>query len=277
MSTVLWDLQGMIRYQTMKLSDFKQNILSMISLVKSIVGTGSEIGIRTAPLIMEGTDLMSKMNDILREIFVQNNCSIFYDYDKDVWATLNFEVNVENHQLLFRDIHHPSHFFSSNGAKKMLNTSYSSYYKQNNQKTNYLALINDSNFRIKYFRGESTTNKSILYYTRYFDDQRFNYFLNVSEKILGQWMHVSKGDYITLPLGIMNLFPTLYMPPLLDGHLRGVVTKNMALFLIPLNSKFTVIEVSNFTTFFVFHVEMSNILKNVDDFWFDDIRRGKKL
>jgi hypothetical protein len=95
--------------------------------------------------------------------------------------------------------------------------------------------------------------------------------VNCSEISLGQWMHVSKGDFLTVPLEILDSFPTLDMPPLFDGSMRGVVTKSQKMFLIRWSEYFHVFQVPNNNTFSIFHVEQSKILTDIDDFWFNEM------
>lgn len=275
MNTILWDLQGMSNH-TVKFSDIKQNLLSMISLVKSIVGTESAIGLRTAPAGVSGFNSINIMNKIIREIFEEKNCSILYDYDKDVWSTLNFEINADNHALLFVDSHHPNGAFTTNGAEKMLNTSYSSYYEQHNVNVNYLDLISNSNYKIKFLRSLSPANISTNYFSHCINNTRYKYLLNVSEKDLGHWMYASKGDYFLLPIEKLQLIPTLPMQPILDGKLRGIVTKTKEMYLILIEPESKVHEVSNFSIFSIFHVEKSNILFDVPDFWIKELRKGER-
>jgi hypothetical protein len=274
-NTILWDLHGESQH-AFNIEHFRQNLLFLISLVRKSMGCKVNVGFRTAPTGIDNYFRANILNEIIRDVFEQGHSSIIYDYDKDMWSTLNFVRDQDNHALLFngsKTEHHPNDFFRRNAAEKMLHTSYSSYYAMNHSNLSVkwfaLAAINNSNFNINFMRSEN--NVYDTYYTKIEGNKRYKWKVNISELSLGRWMHVSKGDFLSVPIKILDFFPTFNMPPFFDGNLRGVVTKSQNMFLIRWSEHFLVFQVAHITTFSLFHVEQSNLLTDIDDFWFNEM------
>jgi hypothetical protein len=277
-NTILWDLQGECQH-AFKAENYRENLLILISVVRKTIGDKANVGFRTCPVGADNLVKANACNKIIRSMYKEGHVSVLYDYDKNVWSTLDFVAHQDNNILLFGGPleHHPGRYFILTTAEKMLRNSYSSYYvtHQSNVSIDSLAAINNPDFTINYMRSESNRNE--MYYTKFVGNIRYKWKVNSSEFSLGQWMHVSKGDFLTVPLPILDSFPTLEMPPFFIGNffffLRGIITKNQRMFLIYWSEFFVVYHVPNNSTFSIFKVEQSKIddtfmkVEEMEDFY----------
>jgi len=74
-----------------------------------LVGPGVDIGLRTAVWVPSDGDITRKFNDIVREI-AKNRSLTFYDFDYDVWSSVNFDEKKSH--FLLRDHMHPKYHYT---------------------------------------------------------------------------------------------------------------------------------------------------------------------
>ena len=81
-----------------------------------------DIALRTAVWFSTGGPLLHAMNGIIRHIARERELSLF-DFDKDVWGTVNWDVSQEKMKL-FRDFIHPKPYYTSLAGEKLLGNRY---------------------------------------------------------------------------------------------------------------------------------------------------------
>lgn len=104
------------------LAAFVNNTHARLNEIRDIIGNDVDLGLRTAVWGKVGSDVLSALNDIVRSIAAERNLT-FYDYDKDVWSTVEFDHFMQ--PFVFRDHLHPKVYYTAPAGEKMLGRRYS--------------------------------------------------------------------------------------------------------------------------------------------------------
>ena len=124
------------------ISKFTNNTNLRLDELLQMVDKSVDVGLRTAVWCRVGGNQLHNVNQIIRDIAKERNLTL-YDFDYDIWSTINYDKKQQSHILL--DQVHPKPIYTARAAEKMLGRLYSN------------AMI---------FRHP---NRSSEYYSRHFD------------------------------------------------------------------------------------------------------------
>jgi len=91
------------------ISNFRRNMNLRLDEIVAMVGPAVDVGLRTAVWVPSDGEITREFNEIVRSIAEQRNMT-FYDMDKDVWSTVNFESIRSD--FLLRDWMHPKFYYT---------------------------------------------------------------------------------------------------------------------------------------------------------------------
>ena len=137
--------------QTMEI-DVRSRLDELVKTVES----GVDVGIRNSPYSPAyeptGTgELFHNYNQMMRKIASDRNIT-FYDYDFDLWSSVNFDYRRQKE--VFLDVCHPRSSYNRAAGEKMLGHKYSRFYQ------NEISLRKDNRCS---FERNSSTNDSFAY------------------------------------------------------------------------------------------------------------------
>jgi hypothetical protein len=176
LQTAMWDRhyisQNHIDAETFM---FRNNMLLRIDELKHITKNKTDIGLRTAVWSAHSGLLLHKFNCIIREIVIEKNMS-FYDFDHDVWSTVNFDYSKES--FLFQDLIHPKQMYTAMAGEKMLGSQFSKETNFGDRKSSKHCWI--GNDTVVYILQDIITNS-----TFYFDTTSNSRHENPSDAFIG--------------------------------------------------------------------------------------------
>jgi hypothetical protein len=131
LQTINWDNMA-VNEGKLTIDEYPKNTEYLLRYIKSMLGeqkSFTEVALRTAP-IGKHLDHFFDLNRKLRELAVEQKVT-FFDWNNDLWSLLDFEINQDNSEILFRDGAHPKEYYSLLGAEKQLGTLYSRFNIRN--------------------------------------------------------------------------------------------------------------------------------------------------
>jgi hypothetical protein len=111
-----------------RVSDIERSIASNVvnkSIDMSSRPGGISVGLRTAVANRACGPLLRGFNGIIRKTAVSRNLTL-YDFDSDVWSSVDWDIHAEHQYKIFRDHIHPSTVFVQLAAEKLLGGIFSS-------------------------------------------------------------------------------------------------------------------------------------------------------
>lgn len=99
------------------ISKFTNNTNLRLNELLQMVDKSVDVGLRTAVWCRVGGNQLHTVNQIIRDIALERNLTL-YDFDKDIWSTVNYEKKQQSH--LLSDQVHPRATYTARAAEKML-------------------------------------------------------------------------------------------------------------------------------------------------------------
>ena len=260
---------------SVSLAQFTANTIHALKLLRQVVNDiNVDIGLRTA-VTRSNWGLVNDYNGIYRQLSKDHNITL-YDYDLDIWSTLEDVKTADNEDLLFRSgqkDNHPQSEYCIEAVDKMLGRRFSSFFHIKGQDCmeHVYSSLPDSLRRVNFMRS---AHSSELFFTHVVDGVRQRW--STFDQRLPFRFKMSPGDIMTVSDELLKSVPLLGpFPPIFYWNetvetlsfvekRRGIITDEQNMYMLFYDNIFHVQSNASFPFF-----DVTDFLYDIPDYIFD--------